>query len=101
MVTENHYRWDFIGLSTDDKPTPATSPKVVDGSTFYCSDTSKLYVFCKTQWYERKPLGAEGITLAQLNTRLDNLTLLVISASDYDELTTKDPDTLYIITAGE
>lgn len=60
MVTDNHYRWDFIGLSTDSKPTPATSEKVVDGSTFYCSDTSKLYVFCKDTWYERLPLGSGG-----------------------------------------
>ena len=60
MVTDNHYRWDFIGLSTDTKPTPATSEKVVDGSTFYCSDNSKLYVYCKNNWYERKPLGEGG-----------------------------------------
>lgn len=59
MVAQ-HYRWDFIGLSTDQKPTPATSEKVVDGSTFYCSDNSKLYVFYKNQWYERKPLGGGG-----------------------------------------
>lgn len=60
MVTDNHFRWDFIALSTDTKPTPATSEKVVDGSTFYCSDTSKLYVYCKDDWYERKPLGSGG-----------------------------------------
>lgn len=59
MVAQ-HYRWDFVGLSTDTKPTPATSEKVVDGSTFYCSDTSKLYVFCKDTWYERKALGSGG-----------------------------------------
>ena len=59
MVT-NHYRWDFIGLSTDDKPTSETSEKVVNGSTFYCSDTSKLYVYCDGTWYERKPLGGGG-----------------------------------------
>lgn len=59
MVTQ-HYRWDFVGLSTDTKPTPANSEKVVDGSTFYCSDTSKLYVFCKDTWYERKALGSGG-----------------------------------------
>lgn len=59
MVTQ-HYRWDFVGLSTDTKPTPETSEKVVDGSTFYCSDTSKLYVFCKDTWYERKALGGGG-----------------------------------------
>jgi hypothetical protein len=63
MVTQQYpqrYRWDFIGLSTDDKPTPETSEKVVNGSTFYCSDTSKLYVFCDGTWYERKPLGGGG-----------------------------------------
>lgn len=59
-MVNNHYRWDFIGLSTDTKPTPATSLKVVDGSTFYCSDTSKLYVFCQGNWYERKALGEGG-----------------------------------------
>ena len=60
MVTENHYRWDFIGLSTDNKPTPSDSQKVVNGSTFYCSDNSKLYIWYKNQWYERKPLGGGG-----------------------------------------
>ena len=59
-MVEQHYRWDFVGLSTDTKPTPQTSEKVVDGSTFYCSDTSKLYVFCGSNWYERKPLGGGG-----------------------------------------
>lgn len=60
MVEKQHYRWDFVGLSTDTKPTPETSEKVVDGSTYYESDTSKLYVFCDTEWYERKPLGGGG-----------------------------------------
>ena len=59
-MVENHYRWDFIGLSTDDKPTPATSEKVADGSTFYCSDNSKLYVFYKDQWYEKEATGGGG-----------------------------------------
>ena len=59
-MVEQHYRWDFVGLSTDTKPTPATSEKVVDGSTFYCSDNSKLYVYCQDDWYERKPLGGGG-----------------------------------------
>lgn len=59
MVT-NHYRWDFIGLSTDTKPTPETSEKVVDGSTFYCSDNSKLYVWCQNQWYEKVISGGGG-----------------------------------------
>lgn len=59
-MVANHYRWDFVGLSTDTKPTPETSEKVVDGSTYYCSDTSKLYVYCKDNWYERKSLGGGG-----------------------------------------
>ena len=59
-MVKQHYRWDFIQLSTDEKPTPETSEKVTDGSTFYCSDTSKLYVYCKDNWYERKPLGGGG-----------------------------------------
>ena len=45
-------RWDFIGLSTESKPT-ATSNKVVDGSTFYEADTSKLYIWTKDRWYEK------------------------------------------------
>ena len=59
MVSQK-YRWDFIGLSTDEKPTSETSDKVVNGSTYYCSDTSKLYVYCDGAWYERKPLGGGG-----------------------------------------
>ena len=46
-------RWDFLGLSSEEKPTPATSVKVVDGSTFYEADTSKLYFWTKGQWYEK------------------------------------------------
>lgn len=61
MVSQK-YRWDFIGLSTDTKPTSETSEKVVNGSTYYCSDTSKLYVYCDGTWYERKPLGGGGGT---------------------------------------
>lgn len=59
-MVEQRYRWDFIGLSTDEKPTASTSPKVTDGSTFYCSDTSKLYVWYKNQWYEKTATGGGG-----------------------------------------
>lgn len=59
-MVNQHYRWDFVGLSTDVKPTPQTSEKVVDGSTFYCADNSKLYVYCTNNWYERKSLGGGG-----------------------------------------
>lgn len=59
-MVNNHYRWDFIGLSTDTKPTPETSEKVVDGSTFYTSDDSKLYVWCQGEWYEKVVEGGGG-----------------------------------------
>lgn len=61
MVAQ-HYRWDFIGLSTDTKPTPETSEKVTDGSTYYTSDDSKLYVWYKDQWYEKEVEGGGGTT---------------------------------------
>ena len=53
METQQFTRWDFLGLSTEDKPTPATSKKVVDGSTFYEVNTSKLYFWTKDRWYEK------------------------------------------------
>lgn len=61
-MVKQHYRWDFIGLSTDVKPTPATNENVADGSTFYCSDNSKLYVFYKDTWYEKTATGGGGGT---------------------------------------
>ena len=62
----SHYRWDFIGLSTDSKPT-ATDPKVANGSTFYESDTSKLYVWYQDQWYE-KDSGSYELPVASSET---------------------------------
>lgn len=59
-MVNNHFRWDFIGLSTDVKPTADTSSKVTDGSTFYCSDNSKLYIWYKDQWYEKTVSGGGG-----------------------------------------
>lgn len=53
MPDNNSIRWDFIGLSSQDKPTPNTSKKVVDGSTFFEADTSKLYFWTKDQWYNK------------------------------------------------
>lgn len=41
-------RYDYIGLSTDTKPSTATN-----GSTFYAVDTSKLYFLYKGTWYEK------------------------------------------------
>lgn len=53
MNIQNSTRWDFIGLSSEDKPTPATTYKVTDGSTFYEADTSKLYFWTQGEWYEK------------------------------------------------
>lgn len=53
METQQFTRWDFLGLSTDAKPTPATSNKVVDGSTFLEVNTSKLFFWTKDRWYEK------------------------------------------------
>lgn len=44
------FRFDFIGLSTDSKPTA----KAVDGSTFYEVDTSTFFIFYKGTWYEQE-----------------------------------------------
>lgn len=81
MVTENHYRWDFIGLSTDQKP-GSDNPKVTDGSTFYCSDNSKLYVWYKNQWYEKTATGGgtsytagDGITISDDTISVDTTTI--------------------------
>ena len=45
-------RWDFIGISSESKPTTATH-RVVNGSTFYEADTSKLYIWVNGEWYEK------------------------------------------------
>lgn len=81
-MVDNHYRWDFIGLSTDTKPTPETSEKVTNGSTFYCSDNSKLYVWYKTQWYEKVVDGGgssytagDGIDISNNEISVDTTTI--------------------------
>lgn len=71
-MVDNYYRWDFVGLSTDEKPTPENSELVTDGSTYYCSDTSKLYIWYKDQWYEKSGSGGGGGTTY---TAGDGLTL--------------------------
>lgn len=66
MVAQ-HYRWDFIGLSSDTKP-DATNPKVANGSTYYESDTSKLYVWYNNQWYEKTATGGYELPIASAST---------------------------------
>ena len=52
MTLQQKTRWDFIGISSESKPT-ADSHRVTDGSTYYEADTSKLYVWVNDQWYEK------------------------------------------------
>ena len=60
MSIQQQTRWDFIGLSSETKPT-ATNAKVVDGSTFYEADTSKLFFWTKDRWYEKTSLVQTNI----------------------------------------
>lgn len=53
MTSPNSIRYDFIGLSTDEKPTPNNSSRVVDGSTYFAADTSELYFWTNNQWYKK------------------------------------------------
>lgn len=48
-MSEFKTRFDFLGLSTESKPTD----KAVNGSTFYEVDTSKLYIYYEEEWYEQ------------------------------------------------
>lgn len=58
-IDDFHVRWDFIGLSTDEKPTPETNDQVVNGSTFYTTDNSKLYIWYEGTWFQ-KVLSYDG-----------------------------------------
>lgn len=93
MVTDNHYRWDFIQLAADPKPTPATSPKVANGSTLYTSDDSKLYVWYENQWYEKLSTGGGGGGIP--TTVID--TIWFGTQAQYDAIATKANKTLYLV----
>lgn len=85
-MVANHFRWDFIGLSTDSKPT-ADNPRVADGSTYYESDTSKVFVWYKDRWYEKTATGGETTPM------------VILTATEYEQLDPKDEGTLYFIKA--
>jgi len=91
MVTDNHYRWDFIQLADEPKPTPATSPKVANGSTLYTSDDSKLYVWYENQWYEKVSTGGGGIPTTVIDT------IWFGTQAEYDAIETKAEKTLYLV----
>lgn len=60
-MVDQYIRWDFLGLSTDAKPT-AANEKVTNGSTYYETDTSKYYVYYEGTWYEKTSSGGGGGT---------------------------------------
>ena len=39
---------------------------MVDGSTYYEADTSKLYVYCKNNWYEKKSFGVQTFDFTEI-----------------------------------
>lgn len=43
--TETTYEYDFMGMSTDTKPTIADFPLMRNGSSFMEMDTKKLYYY--------------------------------------------------------
>lgn len=60
-------KWNFKGLSTDTKPTPEESYKVTNGSTYFCVDTSELYIFLDGQWWLQKKGGGGVSDYTQLS----------------------------------
>lgn len=52
MDIQQKTRWDFIGLSSESKPS-SDCFKVTNGSTFYEADTSKLFFWVDGTWYEK------------------------------------------------
>lgn len=54
------FKWRFIGLSSEDKPTPDDYIEVSDGVELYEADTSKEYIYYNNQWYEKTTGGGGG-----------------------------------------
>lgn len=54
------FKWRFIGLSSEDKPTPEDYVEVSDGVELYEVDTSTEYVYYNNQWYEKATSGGGG-----------------------------------------
>lgn len=71
-------KWNFKGLSTDPKPTPEETYKVTNGSTFFCVDTSELYIFLDGQWWLQKKGGGGVSDYTQLSNlpQINGVTLI-------------------------
>ena len=92
--------WQFIGLSTDTKPTQEENKKVADGVLFYETDTSKLFVFFRGTWYEHTSTGggpgyyagkdlADTYTIGQLSEKVQSGDFSGINIGDYITKTVK------------
>lgn len=95
MVAQK-YRWDFVGLSTDEKPTASTSEKVVDGSTYYCADNSKLYVWYGSAWYEKTVSGGGPSVVQTTGTSTTD----VMSQNAVTSMVFADPSTKQKVQIG-
>ena len=71
---KNNYRFDLIGLSTEDKPTKMEDGTILaDGSTFYEVDTSEFYIFYRETWYKQGESSEEPEETENLQTNINNL----------------------------
>lgn len=87
-MVDQYIRWDFLGLSTDAKPT-AANEKVTNGSTYYESDTSKYYVYYEGTWYEKTASGGSGTSdFDQLTNRPKYNGAAMTSETNIPEVTT-------------
>ena len=52
---ENDFRYDLVGLSTEEKPfATKAGTKLSDGSTYYEVDTGTFYILYNGIWYEQE-----------------------------------------------
>lgn len=64
------YRVDFVGLSTDEKP----SEQLENGSTYYTVDTQELYIYYEGEWYLQAPIETSSDeTQAETNEKKEEV----------------------------
>lgn len=56
MQNRNYFRFDLLGLSSEEKPTKIMpdGSGIMNGTTFYEVDTGKFYIYYKENWYEQE-----------------------------------------------
>lgn len=84
-----------LGINSGSNATTQGVMYINAGNTMYGYNNSNYRLL--TGLYDGQN-DHDAVTLGQLNTRLGSLTITTISQSDYNNLQTKDPDTLYVIT---